>query len=145
MHAQEPAFEISDEPSVTWCGNGWKWQLDDPVSLRWAGSHHDCCFLIPIGFKTDFATVPRCLWWLFPSQGAYNRAAIIHDYLCEEPDTDRVFADAMFLVIMRRTGVPWFRWVPMYAAVRCYGAIQDTWRSLWGGKKTKTGDRPKSG
>ncbi len=35
----------------------------------------------PALFQTDFASVPRMLWWLFPSWGRYGNAAVIHDYL----------------------------------------------------------------
>ena len=35
-------------------------------------------------FATDLASVPRFLTWLIPRYGQYTRAAIIHDYLCQQ-------------------------------------------------------------
>ncbi len=35
---------------------------------------------VPLGFRTDFASVPRPLWWII-RRGAVRHAAIIHDYL----------------------------------------------------------------
>ena len=39
---------------------------------------------LPTGFVTDFASVPRPLWWLYPKWGKYGNAAVIHDYRSEE-------------------------------------------------------------
>jgi hypothetical protein len=36
---------------------------------------------VPIGFKTDFASVPRLLWSIIPRWGKYGNAAVIHDFL----------------------------------------------------------------
>jgi Protein of unknown function (DUF1353) len=36
---------------------------------------------VPVGFVTDFASIPRPLWAVIPPRGKYNRPAIIHDYL----------------------------------------------------------------
>lgn len=36
---------------------------------------------VPDGFQTDFASIPRLLWWLMPTWGRYGNAAVIHDYL----------------------------------------------------------------
>jgi len=38
---------------------------------------------IPKGFVTDYASVPRYLWWLYPPVGGYDDAAVVHDYLYE--------------------------------------------------------------
>ena len=35
---------------------------------------------VPIGFMTDFASVPRPLWWFIPKWGKYGNAAVIHDF-----------------------------------------------------------------
>jgi hypothetical protein len=39
-------------------------------------------FTVPVGFITDFASVPTVVQWLIPSYGKYTLAAIIHDYFC---------------------------------------------------------------
>jgi hypothetical protein len=35
---------------------------------------------VPVGFMTDFASVPRLLWVIIPQWGKYGNAAVIHDY-----------------------------------------------------------------
>lgn len=38
--------------------------------------------IVPKGFRTDFASVPRIFWGIFPpATGRYIRAAVVHDYL----------------------------------------------------------------
>ena len=37
--------------------------------------------IVPVGFETDLASVPRILLSLFPSDGKYLEACIIHDYV----------------------------------------------------------------
>ncbi|MFM8357362.1 MAG: DUF1353 domain-containing protein, partial [Verrucomicrobiota bacterium] len=37
--------------------------------------------LVPAGTVTDFASVPRGLWNLFPPDDSYTSAAGVHDYL----------------------------------------------------------------
>lgn len=66
---------------------------------------------IPAGFATDLATVPRIFWALLPPHGAYEKAAVLHDYLCVElascHRTDRVpqvnarDTDGLFRRVMR--------------------------------------------
>ena len=55
---------------------------------------------IEAGFDTDYASVPRALWWLYPPDGPYSPAAWIHDWLywyqpCTRPQADLVFLEGM--------------------------------------------------
>lgn len=126
-----PRFEISPEPNVVLIGKN-LWRISDPVRMvyRFNGDEQDPLTIsVPAGFRTDFATVPRCLWWLFPPQGEYNRAAIIHDYLCVHPEFDRTLADELFRVVLTEIGVKWWVRVCLYRAVRTYG-LAKAWLSF---------------
>lgn len=79
-------------------------------------------FLVPIGFVTDFATVPDFLVWAFNKTGPYTRAAVVHDWLLvKEIPAKKITsrdADGIFRRIMREEGVPLpKRWI-MWSAVR---------------------------
>ena len=76
---------------------------------------------VPAGFETDFASTPRILWVVFPPWGKWNRAAIVHDYLYQETLASRFLCDAIFRDAMRELGVPMWRRVAMYYAVRLFG------------------------
>jgi hypothetical protein len=93
-------------------------------------------FVVPAGFRTDFATVPRPVTWLVPRFGAYTLAAILHDWLCSEGIRSGVVtsrdADGIFRRVMRESGVPVLRRWLMWAGVR-WGALADARRRPgWG-------------
>lgn len=52
-------------------------------SFHYYSNRYKKLITIPVGFKTDFASVPRLLSWLILPFGKYSKAAIIHDYLIE--------------------------------------------------------------
>ncbi len=84
--------------------------------LAYAGREQT--FHVPAGFRTDLASVPRIFFWLFPSYGAYTKAAILHDYLCETKLVSRADADGLFRRTMRELEVPFLRRWMMWAGVR---------------------------
>lgn len=117
------------------------WRLLE--SLGYYG--RDDMIVVPAGFETDFASVPRSLQWLAPSTGKYTLAAILHDYLCSgmvggyvpvptgpgplDPWTliSAREADGLFRRVMREEGVgPVQRWL-LWSGVRI-GAIRNRHR-----------------
>jgi hypothetical protein len=80
--------------------------------------------VVPAGFISNLASVPRPLWSIVPPFGAYNRAAIIHDYLyVSGGECSRFLADAIFREAMHQLGIPLWRRVVMFYAVRWFGWI----------------------
>jgi hypothetical protein len=56
------------------------WRLVEPLVYR----GRDDAFRVPVGFVTDFATVPRLLRSFASETGTWTLAAVLHDYLCED-------------------------------------------------------------
>jgi len=86
---------------------------------------------VPIGFKTDFASVPRLLWVFIPRWGKYGNAAVIHDYCYwaqrfSREDSDRIFREGMEVL-----EVPKWKILLMYWAVRLGGGL------AWAGNKRR--------
>lgn len=93
------------------------WQLECP--LVW--EHDGEAIIVPAGFRTDLASIPRLFQNLVPVNGRHRAAAVLHDYLFVVQDRPRSAVDAIFLRAMEASGVSWAqRWV-MYAAVRVGG------------------------
>ncbi len=78
-------------------------------------------FIIPAGFVTDLATIPRFILWLIPQRGAYDKAAILHDYLLLKFDKPKKEVDRIFLEQMKADGVVRWKRNLMYIAVRLFG------------------------
>lgn len=80
--------------------------------------------LVPCGFRTDFASVPKILWSIFPPTGYYQRAALLHDYLYAygyKSCLPRAEADASFMRQMKRDGVGARTRYTLWLAVRLFG------------------------
>ena len=92
-------------------------------------------FVVPAGFHTDFASVPRVVTWLVPRFGAYTLAAILHDWLATEGiRTGAVTAreaDGIFRRVMREAGVPVLRRWMMWAGVRWSALTDERRRAGW--------------
>jgi len=77
---------------------------------------------VPVGFETDFASIPRALWALFPPAGPWGPAAVLHDFLYRTGLVPRAEADRLFREAMEDLQVPaWIRW-SMWTALRAAGS-----------------------
>lgn len=76
---------------------------------------------VPAGFATNLASVPRLLRWLFPPDGPWLAAAVLHDFLYGLKGCTRFLADALFREAMAGLKVTWKQRVIMYYAVRLFG------------------------
>lgn len=101
------------------------WRLVTPLIFE-AGN--GAIYEVPTGFETDFASVPRLpmLYALFGDTA--HAAAVVHDYLCRVYYPQcmiswRAAAD-VFLEAMEASGIPAWRRIPMYWAVRLYRGPQ---------------------
>jgi hypothetical protein len=78
--------------------------------------------IVPAGFVTDFASVPRIPIAYELCGAKANEASVVHDYLysngklCTRAQADAVFKEAMLL-----SGVPKWRANIMWAGVRLFG------------------------
>lgn len=112
--------------------DGFHWVIYSSFSYRSGEGENRVEVFVPIGFVTDFASIPRILWNILPpTGGTYGKAAIIHDYMYRFPthapgkpawtrkdcdDTLRAGMDALGVSRLTRwtiyTGVRTGGWVP---------------------------------
>lgn len=76
---------------------------------------------VPIGFVTDFASIPRLFWSLLRPDGNYAYAAVIHDFLYWTQLTTRENSDMIFKLAMGDFKIPKTEADAIYAAVRAGG------------------------
>ena len=88
------------------------------------------------GYAFDLSTIPRALWWLIAPNELSIVAPLFHDLLYEyrgrlPSDTyvspyrtyTRLEADDLFLHLLELEGVPWWRRVAAYSAIRAVGGV----------------------
>ncbi|MFF0200131.1 DUF1353 domain-containing protein [Streptomyces sp. NPDC005017] len=106
------------------------WELREELTYR--GSSQT--FVVPVPFRTDFASVPTMFVWLIPRYGVYTKAAILHDFLCREAPVSRADADGIFRRALRELGVSalrrWIMWAAVRTGSRLSGAGAGSWL-LW--------------
>lgn len=118
--------------------DGSKWRVLKPFEYHLGAPDSDEVIVVPSGFLTDFASIPRGLWNLLPPTGLYGKAAVLHDWLYQHRTVtviarpprvrlvDRGEADHVLKEAMEVLGVGRMtRWT-IYAGIRAGGWL--TWR-----------------
>lgn len=105
---------------------GGEWELTAPLIYLSAILPH--VIIVPEGFKTNFASVPRLplAFWLFGSVA--DEPAVVHDWLYTSnvAGVTRKEADAVFAEACKVYGVSAWKRGPMWLGVRLFGG------SHWG-------------
>lgn len=117
-----------------WTGEA-RWRLDETYVYREPGF----TLTVPRGFAFDLASVPRALWLIVAPFELSIAGPLLHDFLYRhggrppegtvEPQGRRwrrVDADRLFCELMAIQGVPLWRVIVGYAAVRLGGVF--AWR-----------------
>ena len=82
--------------------------------------------VVPLGFRSDLASIPRLFWRIFPPGGPYRRAAVVHDWLCvlgeqgNAPCSSKQAADVFLEAMVNDDVPPVTRWL-CYKAVLHFG------------------------
>jgi hypothetical protein len=78
---------------------------------------------IDVGFITDFASVPKIFWNIYPPYSPdYGKAAVIHDGLYAAKIFNRKKADSIFKDAMKVLGASWLTRHIIWVAVRLGGS-----------------------
>jgi hypothetical protein len=84
-------------------------------------TEQEISYVVPVGFETDFATVPQLFQSIVPKIGTYTKATILHDYWYKAAINTRAWADSEFLKACLMLGTPRWKAYLMYVAVRIFG------------------------
>lgn len=90
--------------------------LDNP--LAYLSDHLGRTVIVPAGFQTDLASVPRLpvIYMLFGNRA--RQASVVHDYLYGSGEVSRKDADEVFYEAAVATGVPKWAAKAMWTGVR---------------------------
>jgi len=101
------------------------WRVLEPLNFH--SEKFSKHYVVPAGFLSDLASVPRVpILWLVAGRVG-NAAAIVHDWLYNygvkfKQIADRAEADEIFFEAMVDCRVPLWRAWAMFGAVRLFGA-----------------------
>jgi hypothetical protein len=115
--AQQPIAPVDFRPFV----DGRNWIVRQPLVYT-IGVSKDS-LTVPVGFVTDFASIPQVFHSLLRQNGFYLLPAVVHDYLYWKQTCSRDQADQILHLGMIENKVPDLQRVAIYAAVRAAGSF----------------------
>lgn len=122
--------EFTKSLVVSPLADGRTWVLLEPFSYDVGEEGSGDTIQVPALFMTDFASVPRPFWWVFPPWGRYGNAAVIHDWgyrtqTRPRREVDRIFLEGMTVLGVKRVAryliywsVRWWGWAAWWADAR---------------------------
>lgn len=112
-----------EQPLILTYLDGHDFEVHESFSYRFEIDGTPGFILVPAGFVTDFASIPKFFWHWLPPTGRYGKAAVIHDFIYRTPAVNltRAQADGIFRLAMQDLGVGAFTRNLMYSAVRVGG------------------------
>lgn len=94
-----------------------EWVVDQPLIALRNGEK----LIVPRGYITDLASIPRVFRAVFNVNGLLRAPAVLHDYLYSSQRFTRAECDAIFLEAMESRGISRAERYAVYAAVRSFG------------------------
>jgi hypothetical protein len=99
------------------------WQLTAPLDAELDyGEGRLERIVVPTGFVTDFASVPRLPLVYLATAGVGERAAVLHDFCYSVAEYQRSECDRIFRAALEGSGVSWFQRWAMWSGVRAGGS-----------------------
>lgn len=89
--------------------------------LRYDSARLNARLVVPAGFVTDLASVPRLPFAFWFTGDTAHAPTVVHDFLYGTRMVPRAVADAIFAEAMVDIGEPAWRRGLMWAAVRLFG------------------------
>jgi hypothetical protein len=116
-NAQQPIDPVDFRPFV----DGRHWIVRQPLTYRIGISN--ATMTVPVGFVTDFASIPQALQSIIRQNGLYILPAVVHDYLYWKQTCTREQADQIFMLAMIENKVADVHRFPIHGAVRAAGSF----------------------
>lgn len=116
-NGQQPIDPVDFRPFV----DGAHWIVRQPMTYT-IGNSRDT-LTVPVGFVTDFASIPPALQSIIRQNGLYLLPAVVHDYLYWTQACTREQADQIFLIAMTENFVGAVHRTALHQAVNVAGGF----------------------
>lgn len=120
--------------------DGRKWTIQSPLRYDIGRLGSMQFVIVPANYVTDFNSIPRGLWNIFPP-AEYGKSSIIHDYLCDGGSVSCADGkgyvpgygeiDAIYKEALAVEGCPAWKRQAMWAGVRANHLTKPVLRKLW--------------
>jgi len=84
--------------------NGKIWELTKEFSY-YLTDDKNIVITVPKGYRTDFASIPTIFWSFLTHKDIFNKASIIHDYLCDTNGDDRFNKEQVDKIYLEAQGI----------------------------------------
>src|SRR4030095_14824315 len=115
--AQQPIAPVDFRPFV----DGRNWIVRQPLTYKIGISNYSVT--VPLGFVTDFASIPPALQSIIQQNGPYLLPAVVHDYLYWKQTCTRAQSDQILLLAMIENNVRAIHRIAIYEAVKAAGSF----------------------
>lgn len=101
--------------------DGKYWRLTKGFEYHVGCYPSDEVIVVPEGFVTDFASVPKVFWPIISPVGKHGKAAVIHDFCYATACYSRLRSDSIFEEGMRVLNVEAWKRETLYNGVVLFG------------------------
>ena len=110
---------------ITLMENGRCWKLVRAFTYRIGSEYSNAPVRVPRGFITDFASIPKFLFWLLPWWAKFNKSSVLHDWFYKikrnenRKEADDIWYEAMGIEFRNHKHGKKIAWLE-YRAVRLF-------------------------
>lgn len=115
VRSQQPITPVFFKPFI----DGRNWIVGEVLTYK-IGISQDS-ITVPVGFVTDFASIPPALQSFIQQNGPSLLPAVVHDYLYWKQTCTKDQSDQILLLAMIEHKVPEAQRIAIYQAVHCAG------------------------
>jgi hypothetical protein len=113
------------------------WSVFEPFDYHVGSYPSKEIIHVPVGFVTDFASVPRIFWSVISPIDKHGKAAVIHDYLYYSRKYSKHKCDLIFREALKVLDVTPWKVFCMYWAVNLFGWLAWYKNRLRKGRKNR--------
>ncbi len=123
---------FTSELCVTILDDGRNWKLLRPFTYRIGKKYSRRFIKVARNFTTDFASIPKFLFWLLPLWAKFNKSSVLHDWLYKvkaimgkpitRKEADGTWLEAMFINFRHHKSGKFVAYLE-YWAVRVFGSL----------------------
>lgn len=99
------------------------WVVEEPFICHFNLRGKEYWILVPVGFRTDYGSIPKFLWSIYDYMGADAACFILHDILYAGEIVSRADADWILLEFLKQKKHTWLYRNTIYSAVRTCGGF----------------------